>query len=129
LCPQGYKSYTIEIDNLKLIAAYKGQGFFPQSQINELKKIDPDSFPTRKLEIEKVKIDIDQLFKIALNEPPYFVPSELKNISDIDASLFVKENKILWRFICENGSIGIRTLHIDAESGAIVLNKLDRINY
>jgi hypothetical protein len=128
LCPKGYKSYIVEIDNVKLIAAYKGQGFFPQSQINELTKIDPDSFPTRKLEIKIVKIDIEQLFEIALNEPPYFVISELENLTNIDASLFVQKGQILWRFLCENRRLGFRTIHINALSGSIVFNKLDKIN-
>lgn len=124
---KGYNSYIIEIDNLKLKASWQGEGNFPKKQIDELSQINPVSFPPRKLDIKKVKVDIELLVKIALNEPPYFILSELKHISNIDASLFVQEDNILWRFLCEHGKAGFRTLHIDAELGTVVLNKLDKI--
>ena len=125
---KGYKSYIIEIDNLNLKASWQGEGNFPKKQIDELSHFDPESFPPGKLDINKVKVDIEQLLAIALNEPPYFILSELENISNIDASLLVQEENILWRFLCEHGKTGFRTLHIDAESGTIVLNKLDKID-
>jgi hypothetical protein len=124
---KSYKSFVVEIDNLKLKASYSGEGYFPQKQIDELSQFDPVTFPLGKLDINKVKVDIEQLIAIALNEPPYFIPSELENIFNIDASLFVLEENILWRFLCEHSKTGFRTLHIDAESGTIVLNKLDKI--
>ena len=93
---KGYKSFIVEIDNLKLKASCSGEGHFPQKQIDELSHFDPESFPPGKLDIKKVNVDIEQLIAIALDEPPYFILSELENISNIDASLFVQEKNILW---------------------------------
>jgi hypothetical protein len=126
---RGCNSYIIGIDNIKMEAAFLGEGYYPQKQIDELSRFDPGSFPVKKLDIERVKVDTEQLIKIALDDPPHFIPSAAKQVTYIDASLFVKDENIYWRFLCEHSNAGFRTLHINAESGKIVLYKLDKLTH
>ncbi len=123
----GYQSYIVDIDNINLKASFSGEGYFPQEKIDELSSFDPASYPPNKLDLKKVNIDTEQLVKIALNEPPHFIPSASNYLSNIEASLFMQNESILWRFLCENIKAGMRTLHIDAETGTIVLYKLDKL--
>lgn len=124
--PKKYKNCRIEIDNANLIAKFSGWGDIPLKQMKELSEFDPNSFPPKPINIKDVKVDINDLVNVSFQNPPYFVFSQLDNINELDTSLFVQGEKILWRFLCENSKIGFRTSHIDAQSGKVVLNKLDK---
>jgi len=96
-------------------------GTFGRRQLEQMASIPGVNFPPPQLDLGALRLEPADVLRILADRPMAGSAEPAR----VDLSLFQSEGRLMWRVLQDVPAVGVRTLHVDAETGRVLLEKVD----